>query len=84
MYRSQWVYNRLRRFRAGIEAGISWLNPLRQSGGAHFTSPLLCLYASSHFWGPLYPSLDPVRGAIIESEFGAYPHYLFAEIKIYF
>lgn len=25
MCRSQWVYNRLRRFRAGIEAGISWL-----------------------------------------------------------
>ncbi len=30
------------------------------------------------------PSLDPARGAIIQSEFGAYPHYLFAEIKIYF
>lgn len=25
MCRSQWVYKRLRRFRAGIEAGISWL-----------------------------------------------------------
>jgi IS5 family transposase len=25
MCRSQWVYNRLRRFRAGIEAGISWI-----------------------------------------------------------
>jgi IS5 family transposase len=25
MCRSQWVYNRLRRFRAGIESGISWL-----------------------------------------------------------
>jgi len=25
MCRSEWVYNRLRRFRAGIEAGISWL-----------------------------------------------------------
>ncbi|MBU0769649.1 MAG: ISNCY family transposase [Proteobacteria bacterium] len=25
MCRSQWVYNRLRNFRAGIEAGISWL-----------------------------------------------------------
>jgi len=25
MCRSQWVYNRLRRFRAGIEAGISWV-----------------------------------------------------------
>jgi IS5 family transposase len=25
MCRSQWVYNRLRRFRAGIESGISWI-----------------------------------------------------------
>jgi IS5 family transposase len=25
MCRSQWVYNRLRRFRAGIESGISWV-----------------------------------------------------------
>jgi len=25
MCRSQWVYNRLRKFRAGIESGISWL-----------------------------------------------------------
>jgi transposase, IS5 family len=25
MCRSEWVYNRLRRFRAGIEAGISWI-----------------------------------------------------------
>ena len=25
MYRSEYIYNRLRRFRAGIEAGISWL-----------------------------------------------------------
>ena len=25
MCRSQWVYKRLRRFRAGIEAGISWI-----------------------------------------------------------
>lgn len=25
MCRSQWVYNRLKRFRAGIEAGISWV-----------------------------------------------------------
>jgi IS5 family transposase len=25
MCRSQWVYKRLRRFRAGIESGISWL-----------------------------------------------------------
>ena len=25
MCRSQWVYKRLRRFRAGIEAGISWV-----------------------------------------------------------
>jgi len=25
MYRSNWVYNRLRRFRAGIESGISWI-----------------------------------------------------------
>jgi IS5 family transposase len=25
MCRSQWVYNRLRRFRAGIESGVSWI-----------------------------------------------------------
>jgi IS5 family transposase len=25
MCRSQWVYKRLRRFRAGVESGISWL-----------------------------------------------------------
>ena len=25
MCRSQWVYNRLRHFRAGIESGISWI-----------------------------------------------------------
>lgn len=25
MCRSQWVYKRLRRFRAGIEAGVSWV-----------------------------------------------------------
>ena len=25
MCRSQWVYDRLRRFRAGIESGISWV-----------------------------------------------------------
>ena len=30
------------------------------------------------------PTFDPVKGTVFESEFGSYPHYFFAEFKIYF
>src|SRR5262249_58152649 len=37
MVKSPWVYRRLRNFRAGIEAAISWFK--RAYGGARCTSP---------------------------------------------
>ncbi len=47
MCRSQWVYKRLRRFRAGIESGISWIK--RCFGFARCTWKGLCSF-KSYVW----------------------------------
>lgn len=50
MCRSQWVYKRLRRFRAGIEAGISWIK--RCFGLTRCTWKGLCSF-KSYVWASI-------------------------------